>query len=260
MSIQTSIEAFAREQLVGSRLFPPVRSLYQLFFNGRKRLFWKNMRALYTPFVSAGDLVFDIGANRGTYAQIFLGLGARVVSVEPNDLCCAELRRIAKSFGGLIVVEKAVGEKIGTATFHVCEDSTISTLSEQWFRTAQTSSYHQAARWVGERKVEVTTLDQLAEQYGVPKFIKVDVEGLDDEVLRGMSFAPPALSFEFNTTIINVALACLEIPRIRDNYDFNIDCGLDPHFQLPRWVCADEVKDLLLQQTCESGDVVARRR
>jgi hypothetical protein len=34
-----------------------------------------------------GDLIFDVGANHGGQADIFLRLGARVVAVEPDESC-----------------------------------------------------------------------------------------------------------------------------------------------------------------------------
>lgn len=218
------------------------------------------MATLYSPFVPPGSLVFDIGANRGAYAQVFLNLGARVISVEPNPICASELRRLGASFPRLTVVEKAVGESPGKAAFHVCEDSTISTLSDRWLEVAKQSRYHKDARWSQDRTVSVTTIDELASTYGEPIFIKIDVEGLDDQVLRGMSFLPPALSFEFNTTIPEVAQNCLNLPLIVGNYEFNLDEGLEPRLRLERWLDAAEMKHLLTVQTCESGDVVARLR
>src|SRR4051794_16322556 len=50
-------------------------------------------RRLYRQFVRPGDLVFDIGANRGGKCAAFLRLGARVVAVEPNPGCVTALRR-----------------------------------------------------------------------------------------------------------------------------------------------------------------------
>ena len=45
----------------------------------------------------------------------------------------------------------------------------------------------------------VTTLDRLIAQHGVPSFIKIDVEGFEDQVLAGLTHPVPALSFEFTT-------------------------------------------------------------
>jgi hypothetical protein len=51
----------------------------------------------YGAFVSAGDLVFDVGAHVGNRTAVFLELGARVVAVEPQAQCVAELQRSSRS-------------------------------------------------------------------------------------------------------------------------------------------------------------------
>jgi hypothetical protein len=52
--------------------------------------------------------------------------------------------------------------------------------------------------FTAELEVDVVTLDQLADRYGIPTFVEIHAEGYDDHVLRGMAFRPPALSSEDN--------------------------------------------------------------
>jgi tRNA G37 N-methylase Trm5 len=89
MSLKRSFEKKAR----GSVFFAPIREVYQFAFN---RSVWRRrhrMYRLYSEFVSAGDLVFDIGANIGDYAEMFARLGARVVAVEPNPELIVDLKK-----------------------------------------------------------------------------------------------------------------------------------------------------------------------
>ena len=58
--------------------------------------------------------------------------------------------------------------------------------------------------------VEVTTLDRLIEEFGVPRFRKIDVEGFELDVLRGLSRPIPFVSFEYNIQFPDRVFACLD--------------------------------------------------
>lgn len=52
----------------------------------------------YSKFINNNDLVFDIGANIGNRTEVFLGIGARVIAVEPNPKIALSLtKKISKS-------------------------------------------------------------------------------------------------------------------------------------------------------------------
>ena len=80
------IKQFLRELLYDTRFFLPVRSSYQHLFDRRRLALRTKMRDLYGPYVRRGDLVFDVGAHMGTYTEVFVELGAKVVAVEPNPM------------------------------------------------------------------------------------------------------------------------------------------------------------------------------
>ena len=51
--------------------------------------------------------------------------------------------------------------------------------------------------WADHAVVPVTTLDALIDRYGLPAFCKIDVEGFEEAVVRGLSRPIPSVSFEF---------------------------------------------------------------
>ncbi|MCK9364557.1 MAG: hypothetical protein M0P74_13285 [Syntrophales bacterium] len=56
----------------------------------------------------------------------------------------------------------------------------------------------------------MTTLDRLIDQYGMPKFCKIDVEGFELSVIRGLSAPVPYLSFEFTREFLPDAESCIK--------------------------------------------------
>jgi len=72
--------------------------------------------------------------------------------------------------------------------------------------------------------VPVQTIDDAIAEFGRPAFCKIDVEGFELEVLRGMSAAIPAVSFEYHLSPKDKAkvVDCLDylgrLGPIRINY------------------------------------------
>ena len=72
----------------------------------RKRLHeYRYQLGFFSNFVHADDLVFDVGANIGDKTEIFLGLGARVVAVEPQPDCMRELKARCRSKEKLMTMD-----------------------------------------------------------------------------------------------------------------------------------------------------------
>ena len=194
------------------------------------------------------------------YSEVFSELGARVVAVEPNLEFCQNLRRLAR-IRPVHVENCAAGDQPGKATLHICNYGGLSTLRNDWNEAIQHSPYPRDAKWIGTLDIEIITLDQLADRYGVPNFVKIDAEGYDDQVLRGMSFRPPALSLEFLRGIPSVAMRCLDAPGLAGDCEFNYVRALEMRLACESWVRADELRARLdaLAGNEDHGNVLARR-
>jgi FkbM family methyltransferase len=194
-------------------VYRPARNSYQRVFNRGYLDERKRMRVFFRQFVRRGDLVFDIGACRGHMSELFAELGGRVVAVEPNPLLAARMEHLYGSF--FTVLARAVGAAEGRATLYVGRYAGHSTLSEEWMER-----FARDDRWSDSVDVPVTTLDALMGQYGVPSFIKIDVEGYEPEVLRGLG-QRVSLSFEYQAADLAIASACLQRLDELGPYGFN---------------------------------------
>ncbi|RQW97721.1 FkbM family methyltransferase, partial [Micromonospora inaquosa] len=96
------------------------------------------MDAFYSRFVSAGDLVFDIGSHVGDHIGSFRRLGARVVAVEPQPLCLRALRAIYADDDQVTLIDAACGGSPGRTRLHVnSANPTVSTASPDFVRAAK---------------------------------------------------------------------------------------------------------------------------
>jgi FkbM family methyltransferase len=198
----------------------------------------------YSQFLGDGDLCFDVGANVGNRTAIFTKLGASVVAVEPQTQCIELLKKLYGSNANVHVLQKAVGDKEGQAELSVSNFSTVSSLSQEWREGFKEWESPNAA-WDGTEIVEVTTLDHIIEQYGVPKFIKIDVEGYECQVIKGLSQPIPALSFEFHTFLLDAARDCVRLLSELGNCVLNYTVEDQPAFILDQWLPSSQLIDEL---------------
>jgi FkbM family methyltransferase len=215
---------------------------------------------MHARFAGRGDLVFDIGSHVGDRIASFRRLGARVVAVEPQPALARLLRLLYGRDRQVTVVQAAAGAIRGEMQMHLnLNNPTVSTASEDFIHAARTDRAWQGQRWERSVTVPVTTLDGLIGRFGEPRFIKIDVEGFEDQVLRGLSRAPAAFSFEFTTIQRPVARAALaECPRL-GAHRFNAALGESQSLLHPTWLPAHSIRAWLdsLPQHANSGDIYA---
>ncbi len=269
MAMQKSLKRSAQVFLGRMGLYQRVKSsfLYDLYWSAarpkiitdrRKEVqFYRNMLKGF----SKGGLIFDIGANQGQKTDIFLRLGARVVAVEPDPSNQRILRQNFLDYRlkrkPVTIVGKAVSDKSGKATFLVDEPgSAKNTLNQKWADSLRTDSRRFGKKLAFEesREVETITLEELMRSYGTPYYVKIDVEGHELSVIKGMRSAAPFLSFEVNLPEFRAeAEECVKmLDHIAPGGHFNQTPDCSSGFGSDEWLKRDAIFDVLrsTDETC----------
>lgn len=202
-------------------------------------------RTFYSRFIRPNDLVFDVGANLGNRTKVFLRLGARVIAFEPQDECCAVLRRAFAGNSRVTVKQTALGSVDGTAEMYVGSAHTLTSLSKEWIAAVRESGRFSGYEWRSPVVVATRSLDSMIREYGRPRFIKVDVEGYEQEVLSGLTTAIPFVSFEFTPERIAAARDCLDLLSSIGPIEGKLSLGESMDFTTTAWASREELHSLL---------------
>ena len=197
-------------------------------------------------FINKGDLIFDIGANIGLETAKFLNYGAKVISVEPQQFCYSQLRSKFLSEKNVIILQKGVADKPGRKKLYICDKfNEISTFSSDFMTKGRHSKNF---IWNRIEEVEVTTLDKLIDEFGLPKFCKIDVEGYEYNVIIGLSHKIPYLSFEFHIELISETKKIIAELQLRGYNSYNLTEGFKETPVFKKWVKAENIFKYISKQ------------
>lgn len=197
MSVTTAVKQVS----IATGTYRPVRWLSRRMRPSKLRAFHEDVE-LYRALLPPAALCFDVGANVGRKSEALLRAGAaRVVAFEPNPRVVPELLARCAHWKNWTLVQAALGSAPALATLYAREFHGQSGLSKEW-ETGIIATY----------PVPVLTLDAAIQHFGHPFYCKIDVEGWELEVLKGLNQRLPLLSFEFHLMDqdIRKTVACLQ--------------------------------------------------
>ena len=146
-------------------------------------------------------LVFDVGMFDGSDTEYYLESGYRVVAVEANpNLANAARHRFANNVadGSLTVVNAAIAVGEEEVELTICGEDlgSSSTIGSMVVDRIPMGSY----------KVPAISYGKLVAKFGVPDYLKIDIEGADGICVEGITAAhrPPLLSFEVGDDFLSL--------------------------------------------------------
>jgi FkbM family methyltransferase len=203
------------------------------------------MLDFYRQFLRPGDLCFDVGANVGNRLKVFRKAGAKVVAVEPQSECAKALARWYKNDPEVTIVPKALSESKGKAQLMTSNFHMISSLSTEWVEATKESGRFASQRWTPAGEVELLTMDDLIAEFGVPRFAKIDVEGFELNVIKGLTQPIAFLSLEFTPETQRSSVECLALLTKLGSPVFNFSDGESMKLKYSEWLDFESVKSFL---------------
>jgi len=209
--------------------------------------------------LKAGDTVFDVGANTGAKTELFLKYNVKVVCIEPQEKCLAELT--IKFYGNncVFIVPTALSSDGLPRMFRLANAPTLSTFSEKFIAQTKLKRFKNY-EWDTPTKINTSTLDNLIKIYGIPKFCKIDVEGSEVEVLKGLSNPIPYISIEYTPELNDSALECMGILGNIGKYTYRYSEGESLSFSSNAWLNKEDMEEYLHKNIhhIDFGDIYAR--
>jgi FkbM family methyltransferase len=250
MSLKKTFKGIA----ISCGFYRPLKLIHRRLFEHEALRRLKNNIEFYAPFLAPGDLCFDIGSNVGEKAEAFLALGAKVVAFEPQPFVFREMKARCGPSRRLIAVNAAVGAAPGKLPMYVCKQSQSSSLVSDWTQNIQEVI-----------QVPVTTLDHAIERYGLPRFCKIDVEGFELEVLKGLNRALPCITLEYHLSDDDImkVIGCVDYLSRFGDLSMNVTLGEELKFAWPNWVTYESFRAYFPSRAprtpiCAYGDLFIR--
>ena len=131
--------------------------------------------------LNRGGVAIDVGAHKGAYSYFMarrVGQGGRVLAIEPQARLAPRTAATLRAAGlaNVELVQAAASDRVGSVPMDYRESSTHGAALDGL-----------AGSGVVRTTVQAVTLDALVQSRGLSKvdFIKIDVEGHEQAVLRG---------------------------------------------------------------------------
>ncbi len=196
----------------------------------------------------------------GQRSHVFSRIVKKVVALEPQPFCIRHLKSRFLFTGNVSLEPYAVDSTEGTAVLHLSDSHTISSMSDKFISTVGATVFKNN-KWEKKIEVKTTTLDLLIAKYGVPAFIKIDVEGFELKVLKGLTHPVKGISFEFLPMGTDEIRKCAQqLYSIDPAYRFNYTLGEELDFALSAPVSYPEFIDSVLSRISSErsfGDIYA---
>ena len=159
------------------------------------------------------DLIYDVGMNNGDDTAYYLRRGFRVVAIEANTClakCAAERFRTQISSDQLRILNIGIAAEEGELPFWICETRSEWSSFDRKIASRDGCPHH-------EVMVPSRRFASVLEEFGVPYYLKVDIEGNDILCLQDLNpqRLPKFVSMESASSDLITLMARREFKRFK---------------------------------------------
>jgi FkbM family methyltransferase len=229
----SSIKTAIKQLGLSTGLYRP--GTFSRWFNRAYLTKFNQEISFFSKLVEPGSLCFDVGANIGEKSETLLRTGANVVAFEPQLNCIEQIKaRCSPYRDRLHICHSALSAQPGETEFYVSNNNAISSFLPDWSDDST------------KIQVPVTTLDLAIAEFGNPYYCKIDVEGWELEVLRGLTQPIPLISIEYHLgeREIDIVRDCLAYLSQFGAIQINITTAETLVFSLQEWVSLEKFLEL----------------
>lgn len=188
------------------------------------------------------SLVFDIGANIGSWTKSNINTYDNFITIEASPITFKKLQKNCNH------------DKVKLLNFAVCKNNNkeiifyhancdvLSTINKEWLTNESSRFYNQPFT---EIKCKTISIDDLINEYGKPQLIKIDVEGGEYECISSLSHKVDCLCFEWASETNDITFQCLDYLQSLGFMNFYIQNGDNYTFRPNSYHNINECKNKL---------------
>jgi FkbM family methyltransferase len=141
------------------------------------------MNAQATALSMNENLIYDVGVHEGSDSAYYLSLGFRVVGIEASPVMVDLARqRFSREMatGQFTLLNVGLAAAVGRMDFWICDDVSAWSSFNRTIASRKGARHHLVT-------VDTRTFRAVLEEYGVPFYCKIDIEGNDRLCLEDLN-------------------------------------------------------------------------